>query len=70
MARVIAIGDIHGCSMALASILRAVRPSKDDTLVVLGDTIDNGLDSRGVLGCSLNLKGAVGSLCFSATTKR
>jgi serine/threonine protein phosphatase 1 len=57
MARLVAIGDIHGCSMALASVLRAVRPSKDDTLVVLGDTIDNGLDSRGVIDLLIELEG-------------
>jgi hypothetical protein len=46
--RTIAIGDIHGCSMALAVLLNSVVPGPDDTLVTLGDYIDRGPDSRGV----------------------
>ena len=47
--RTIAIGDIHGCSAALAALLRAIDPTALDTLVFLGDYIDRGPDSRGVL---------------------
>ena len=47
--RIIAVGDIHGCSAALAALLRAVEPSPRDTVVFLGDFIDRGQDSRGVL---------------------
>jgi serine/threonine protein phosphatase 1 len=47
--RTIAIGDIHGCSVALAALIEAVAPGLDDTLVALGDYIDRGPDSRGVL---------------------
>jgi hypothetical protein len=47
--RTIAVGDIHGCSAALASLLDAVRPGPADTVVALGDLIDRGPDSRGVL---------------------
>jgi serine/threonine protein phosphatase 1 len=47
--RTIAIGDIHGCSAALAALLEVVGPGPEDTLVTLGDYIDRGPDSRGVL---------------------
>src|SRR5262249_22206274 len=47
--RTIAIGDIHGCSAALAALVRAIAPTPPDTLVFLGDYIDRGPDSRGVL---------------------
>jgi serine/threonine protein phosphatase 1 len=47
--RTLAIGDIHGCSAALAALLGAINPSELDTLVCLGDYIDRGPDSRGVL---------------------
>ena len=57
MDRLIAIGDTHGCSLALASVLRALRPSQEDTLVVLGDFIDYGLDSKGVLDLLIDLEG-------------
>jgi serine/threonine protein phosphatase 1 len=49
MPRLIAIGDVHGCSRALEAVLEAVAPSADDLIVMLGDYIDRGPDSRGVL---------------------
>ena len=45
--RLIAIGDVHGCSKALATLLEAIQPTPQDTRV-LGDYIDRGPDSRGV----------------------
>jgi len=48
-ARTIAIGDIHGCSAALAALIDAIAPGAEDTIVALGDYIDRGPDSRGVL---------------------
>jgi serine/threonine protein phosphatase 1 len=47
--RTIAIGDIHGCSLALKALVDAIDPGPEDLLVALGDYIDRGLDSRGVL---------------------
>jgi serine/threonine protein phosphatase 1 len=47
--RTIAVGDVHGCSAALAALVRAIAPTSLDTLVFLGDYIDRGPDSRGVL---------------------
>ncbi len=47
--RTIAIGDVHGCLAALVAILDAVQPTSKDTLVTLGDYIDRGPDSRGVI---------------------
>jgi len=47
--RIIAIGDIHGCSTALATLIEAIQPTELDTLVFLGDYIDRGPDSKGVL---------------------
>ena len=49
MSRLIAIGDIHGCLVALNALLDAVAPQPDDEIVVLGDFIDRGPDSRGVI---------------------
>lgn len=49
MPRTIAIGDIHGCAAALAAVLDAIQPQSDDTIVTLGDYIDRGPDSRGVI---------------------
>jgi serine/threonine protein phosphatase 1 len=47
--RTLAIGDIHGCLAALEAVLAAVRLRPDDTLVTLGDYVDRGPDSRGVI---------------------
>jgi serine/threonine protein phosphatase 1 len=47
--RTIAIGDIHGCSLALDAILEAIRPRHEDVIVTLGDYINRGPDSRGVI---------------------
>jgi len=47
--RIIAIGDIHGCSIALEALVKAINPQPDDTIVTLGDYVDRGLDSKHVL---------------------
>lgn len=48
-ARIIAIGDIHGCSIALSALIKAIHPEPEDTLITLGDYINRGPDSPGVL---------------------
>ena len=53
--RTIAIGDIHGCSLALDSLLSAIGPMPNDTLVTLGDYIDRGPGSRQVIDRLLSL---------------
>jgi serine/threonine protein phosphatase 1 len=47
--RTLAIGDIHGCLRALDGVLEMVRPEADDVLVFLGDYVDRGPNSRGVI---------------------
>ena len=47
--RLFAIGDIHGASVALKTLIEAIEPQPQDTIVVLGDVIDCGPDSKGVL---------------------
>lgn len=44
-----AIGDIHGGSRTLRALLAAIGLHKDDRLYLLGDYVDRGNDSRGVL---------------------
>jgi serine/threonine protein phosphatase 1 len=55
--RTIAIGDIHGCSHALAAVLDAIDPGPEDTVVTLGNYIDRGPDSRGVIDRLIRLAG-------------
>jgi serine/threonine protein phosphatase 1 len=47
--RTLAIGDIHGCSQALDYLLEIVNPTPRDTLITLGDYVNKGKDSKGVL---------------------
>lgn len=47
--RILAIGDIHGCSAALKAVLQACQPGTGDLVVTLGDYIDRGPDSRGTI---------------------
>ena len=47
--RTIAIGDVHGCSRALEALLATIGPRPDDVIVTLGDYVNRGPDSRGVL---------------------
>lgn len=54
--RVIAIGDIHGCAKALRALIELIQPQADDTLVVLGDCVDRGPESRQVIDQVLELR--------------
>ena len=54
--RTIAIGDIHGCDAALAAILEAIGPQREDVIVTLGDYVDRGPQSRQVIDRLMGLK--------------
>ena len=53
--RTIAVGDVHGHSAALRAVLAAIEPQPDDTIVTMGDYVDRGPDSRGVLDMLIGL---------------
>ncbi len=52
----IAIGDIHGCAATLDALLERLAPTDADHLVFIGDYIDRGPDSRGVIERLLALR--------------
>ncbi len=54
--RLFAIGDIHGCADALRHLDRELAFSAEDTVVTLGDYIDRGPDSKGVIDFLLELR--------------
>lgn len=54
--RTFAIGDIHGCSLALQVLLESIRPQRGDRIITLGDMIDRGPNTRGVLDQLLLLR--------------
>ncbi|MGV3663429.1 MAG: metallophosphoesterase family protein [Prosthecobacter sp.] len=53
--RTFVIGDLHGCSHALDLMLRELSPGRKDTVVTLGDYVDRGPDTRGVVDRLLEL---------------
>lgn len=56
MSRIFCIGDIHGCSNTLEDLLtNKIKLIKSDSLVFIGDYIDRGLDSKGVIDIIINL---------------
>ena len=52
----IAIGDIHGCAKTLDGLLRELELMAEDHLIFVGDYIDRGPDSKGVIDRMLVLK--------------
>jgi serine/threonine protein phosphatase 1 len=54
--RLLAIGDIHGCLDQLRELLARVVPTPHDQLVFLGDYVDRGPDSAGVVEVLLTLR--------------
>jgi serine/threonine protein phosphatase 1 len=55
--RVVAIGDIHGSAAALDALLGLVAPTPDDVVITLGDYVDRGIDSAGVIERLIRLSG-------------
>ena len=53
---IFAIGDIHGCSLALDALLSVIPLQENDTLVTLGDYGDRGPDTPGVFERLLRLE--------------
>lgn len=47
--RTLVVGDIHGCSAALEQVLEMVQVQPGDTLITLGDYVDRGPDTHGVI---------------------
>lgn len=54
--RKIAIGDIHGCAHTFKKLIEKVELGQRDELILLGDLIDRGPDSKGVLDEILRLR--------------
>ncbi len=54
--RTLVFGDIHGSLRALDTLLQAVSPKKTDKVVTLGDYVDRGDDTKGVIDRLLELR--------------
>lgn len=47
--RTLAIGDIHGCFIALTTLEREMTFTDEDLIITLGDYVDRGPDSKSVI---------------------
>lgn len=56
MRRIFAVGDIHGCLDRFLNILSQIDLHKEDQFYLLGDMIDRGSDSFGVINNILKLQ--------------
>jgi serine/threonine protein phosphatase 1 len=54
--RCLIIGDIHGCSATFKELLNKAGLTTDDKLILLGDYIDRGHDSSGVIDFIIELQ--------------
>jgi len=54
--RILAVGDTHGCRKTLMALIDQFDLRKQDTLVMLGDYVDRGPDSKGVIQFLVDLR--------------
>lgn len=62
--RLLAVGDIHGCLQQLEALMAAVVPTAADQVVFLGDYVDRGPDSAGVIDYLLKFAQALPATVF------
>jgi len=63
--RTLVIGDLHGCLNALELLLEIMPPQADDHLIFIGDYVDRGPDSKGVIDSLINLEKKFKVTCLS-----
>lgn len=56
LARTLVFGDIHGCLLAFENILENINLTEEDTIIFLGDYVDRGPDSKGVIDKIIQLR--------------
>lgn len=62
--RLLAVGDIHGCLGQLAELIDRVAPTDRDQVVFLGDYVDRGPDSAGVIDYLINFSSSFPATVF------
>jgi serine/threonine protein phosphatase 1 len=62
--RLLAVGDIHGCLAAFDDLLNWVQPTPQDVIVALGDFVDRGPDTSGVLDRLIELRSRLNLICM------
>lgn len=59
-----AIGDVHGCADELRALIQKLPLKRDSLVIFLGDYIDRGPDSRGVVDTILELRQYCRTVCL------
>ncbi len=54
--KIIAIGDVHGCLQTLKALWNKLEPYSDQPHLFIGDYIDRGPDSKGVIDFLMNVR--------------
>jgi len=54
--RTLAIGDIHGCLSPLKQLWEVIDPQPEDRIIFMGDYVDRGPDSKGVIDFLIGLQ--------------
>ncbi len=54
--RTLAIGDIHGCLEPLKLLWQTIQPQPEDHIIFVGDYVDRGPDTKGVIDFLISLK--------------
>ena len=62
--RLFAIGDVHGHSDELTRLLEKIQATQQDTIVMLGDVVNRGPDSKGVIDRLIDLKKQCKLVCI------
>jgi serine/threonine protein phosphatase 1 len=62
--RLFAVGDLHGCAEELCLVLDTIDLDDADTIVFIGDYVDRGPSSRGVIERLIELRDGKGPRCI------
>lgn len=62
--RTLAVGDIHGSTVALDTLMEVVQPTPADLLIFLGDYVDRGPDSKGVIDRLISWQQSLRLVCL------
>lgn len=71
MGKIFALGDIHGCISFLEDLIAKITVDpKDDQIVFIGDYVDRGPDTKGVVEFILELKEKYRVTCLIGNHER
>ena len=68
--KIFAISDVHGCLLMLKNLVGKLPITEEDTIVFLGDYIDRGSESKGVVDFVIDLKAKHNVVCLMGNHER